>query len=90
MPCSDGGSAADCPHPAVEFTGRAPTCAAPSRRHARRVSTIGPLGRGGVCIAPLGAVAVVVPGEIAPRIQEARSLIGSAWCGLVERALSAR
>jgi D-sedoheptulose 7-phosphate isomerase len=51
------------------------------------VVVIGLLGRDGGPLLPLCDDAVVVPGDITARIQEAHIFIGHCWCGLLEQAL---
>jgi D-sedoheptulose 7-phosphate isomerase len=49
--------------------------------------TIGLLGRDGGEIAPLVELALTVPGDATPRIQEAHLLIVHILCDLVEKGL---
>jgi D-sedoheptulose 7-phosphate isomerase len=51
------------------------------------IGTVGLLGAGGGRIAPLVDVAIVVPDDFTPRIQECHIAIGQALCELVELTL---
>lgn len=52
------------------------------------VATVGLLGKGGGALAGLCDVAVVVPSDSTPRIQEAHLLLGHCICAGVEQALA--
>lgn len=51
------------------------------------IATVGLLGRDGGRLAALSDVAVIVPGTVTARIQEAHILIGHTLCGMVEDGL---
>lgn len=51
------------------------------------ITTIGLLGRDGGKLLPLCDDAVIVPGDVTARIQEAHIFIGHCWCALIEQAL---
>lgn len=52
------------------------------------LSTVGLLGCGGGLIKQLSDVAVIVPSDSTPRIQEAHITIGHIWCDLIEARLA--
>lgn len=54
------------------------------------LSTVGLLGRGGGPIKELCDVAVIVPSESTPRIQEVHITVGHIWCDLLEERLVER
>jgi len=56
---------------------------------AKAVPTIALVGRDGGAMAPLADIAIVVPSEQTPRIQETHILIGHILCSMIERELFA-
>ncbi|RUM63820.1 MAG: D-sedoheptulose 7-phosphate isomerase [Sulfurimonas sp.] len=55
----------------------------------KAVPTIALVGRDGGAMAPLADIAIVVPSEQTPRIQETHILIGHILCSMIERELFA-
>jgi D-sedoheptulose 7-phosphate isomerase len=73
---------------AISTSGNSPNVkAAVAEARARGLRSIGLLGKGGGALAGLVDVAVVVPSDSTPRVQEVHAVVIHAWCELVERAL---
>ncbi len=73
---------------AITTSGASPNIiAAVEQARAQGVKIIGMLGRDGGRVAPLCDLALVVPNDHTPRIQETHNLIGHIICELVEQTL---
>jgi len=73
---------------AISTSGNSPNILAGIRRaKSRQIRVIGLLGRDGGAAARQADLALIVPGETSPRIQESHILIGHILCRLVEELL---
>lgn len=72
----------------ISTSGRSPNVGkAMERARQSGLSTVGLLGCGGGTLKDLCDVAVVVPSESTPRVQEVHITVGHIWCDLLEERL---